>query len=104
MGDIVMNQWIVDPKGTCEDHWVDLMYVDEETGCWKYASVKWDGCIHFSQAGNVPYGEEFGTPNTERNEASCDDGMHICDIDELIDVLQSLKIKAQKHFKNRGAW
>jgi hypothetical protein len=102
-----MDDWQIDPDGIAEEHWVDLMYKPaaterDEWFCWKYASVKWDGCIHFSQAGNVPFEKYYGTAKSaKRHEAACDDDIHICDIDEMIEALVSLKAFAMEYFKNR---
>lgn len=104
-----MKEWKTDPEGTCKDHWIDLMY-DPETNeegelyCWTYAQVKWDGCIHLYKAGNVPFEKTYGTPKNKRDEAACDDYIHICDLNEYIESLISLKKKAMEHFKEQSAW
>lgn len=102
-----MTDWRIDPDRMQDKHCVDLMYQPEmgdegELYCWKYASVKWDGCIHFHQAGNVPYQKSYGIANSiNRDEAACDDYIHICDIEKMIESLTSLKKAAMEYFKNR---
>lgn len=95
--------WKNNPTGKIEDHWIDLIWQDgseENDERWMEASVKWDGCIHFRTAGNIPFSKDYGDSNSterEKNGAS-DDYIHICDIDILINQLLELKKKAIAHF------
>ncbi len=99
-----MNNWKDKPNGTKESHWIDLIYQDgheEDDNHWMAASVKWDGCIHLSTAGNVPFCKEYGDANGKRDEAACDDYIHICNIDDYIKKLLQLKDAAVKHFGDK---
>lgn len=84
--------WIDEPGGTKARHWIDL--IDPEG--WYKASVKWDGCVHFRRAYNLPY------PHPEGDDDAFEDYIHICDLDEFIARLQALKQKAIEHFG--GDW
>lgn len=104
-----MNKWKIDPNGICEDHWLDLMYDPEESedgslSFWTYAQLRWDGCIHLLKARNMPFNKIFGMPNSKRDPDAYDDYFHICDIDEMIDLLKSLKQTAMEHFKGKEDW
>ena len=65
---------------------------------WYEAMVKWDGCIHFYQAGNVPFDATFGQSEGPRDESACDDYIHICDLDDFIARLAALRDAARAHF------
>ncbi len=73
-------------------HWLELQAPDG----WWYAALKSDGCIHLYHAGNDPFGGEYGGPG--RTDHDCDDYLHICDLNELIERLQALREKAREHF------
>jgi hypothetical protein len=98
--------WINKPNGTNEESWIDLIWIDnikdnDLSYWWAECSVKWDGCIHFSTAGNIPFSEGLDSNSKKREETSaCDDYIHICDIDNMIDKLVKLKEFAMKHFTN----
>lgn len=66
--------------------------LQDEEG-WYSAYVKWDGCISFSRYFNMP----VGLMNDEEKEENTDN-MHICDIDEMIQILQELKEAALERF------
>lgn len=85
-----MPEWIKNVAGIQEDYWCD--FIDPEG--WYKAAVKWDGCIHYDSATNVP----FGIPD-RRTDSDC--YWHICDIDHEIERLQALKEAALEHF---GMW
>lgn len=90
------SDWIRDPKDRNENHWVSLKYVtpiDKGLEHWWSASVKWDGCIHFSRAYNEPF-KEHGHNGSEDNS----DYIHICDIDEYIEILTKLRDAAKIYF------
>jgi hypothetical protein len=100
-------KWSKYPFGNATDAYIDLAYdVNEEGDYWMHASPKWDGCIHLYQASNVPFSEEFGTPisNKQRDEVSCDDYIHICDLDDYIKKLLKLRKFCKNYFKNQEAW
>ena len=103
----IKNKWVEDPNGISENHWIDLIYKQEEEdelSHWAHACVKWDGCIHFDKASNVPFSKEYGFHNGNRNKEACDDYIHICDIDDFIKMLEALKQKAIEHFKDQEYW
>jgi hypothetical protein len=83
------KDWIV-IEGRNSDTWLDVRDPD---GWWS-AYVKWDGCIGLSRYFNDPMDDK------KRNDDDID-SIHICDIDETIRRLQSLKAKALEHF---GDW
>lgn len=87
-------QWILEPSGTAEDHWVDFV----DPGGWYSASVKWDGCVHFYRYFNQPHPQPKDDPTAYAQH------LHICDIDEEIARLQALKAKAIEYFAERGGW
>ncbi len=62
---------------------------------WYKAFVKWDGCFEFYRAFNIPF------PETNKHPQLIDQ-IHICDINELIEQLQALKIVAKQYFAGTG--
>ena len=89
MNDFPIEEWVDDPKGHKSDAWIDLIYQHYKDGShWVHAAVKFDGCIHYRKSYNNPL------PNDEEEQ----DYLHICDIDEMIKLLTSLKAAAIKHF------
>lgn len=74
----------------------------DNNSCWYEAFVKWDGCIHFNHAVNAPFCEEFGfhdePKKREDSSGGCDEYIHICDINELIEVLTELRDKSKQYF------
>ena len=62
--------------------------VRDEDG-WYECYMKWDGCCQYYVYSNVPAGE----PNAEEP-----DTIHICDLDQEIAGLQSLREFARQHF------
>lgn len=57
---------------------------------WWACTVKFDGCVDLTKYFNRPASEQ-----TEEEDCDC---MHICDIDEHIEMLKALKKKAIEHF------
>lgn len=81
--------WADDPKGSKCDGSIDLIYCHYKDGQhYDHASVKFDGCIHLRRAYNAPF------PKDDEDQ----DYIHICNIDEYIKQLVSLKEKAIEHF------
>ena len=83
------NCWKIN-KDKTKPHWLQVQNNNGDFG----AIVKWDGCIHLHSYGNIPYDND----PERKNPDCCDDYIHICDLDELIRNLQSLKEIAIKHF------
>ena len=85
------HNWIPRPGGTSGERWIDLISEDTANGMsddhWRGASVKWDGCVKYSRF--------FNGPGPNSKDA---DDIHICDIDEEIEWLKSLKEAALAHF------
>jgi hypothetical protein len=89
-----MNHWN-------QKHWdydsCSLLLEDPEMR-WK-ATVKPDGCFELYRAFNTP----FQTATNDmvlgdlKKDIDCD-SIHICDVDDLIERLQSLKAQAIKHY------
>lgn len=66
---------------------------------WFKATVRADGCIDLWHYHNVPLQSRT---NDEANEnMELEDYLHLCDLDDLIARLQSLKARAAEHF---GEW
>ena len=59
-----------------------------------HAAVKFDGCVDLRQYSNG-YGWNH---ECDDNCKCCEDYIHICDIDDMIDTLQKIKEEAIKHF------
>ena len=69
--------------------------------CW----VKWDGCINFFIARNIPFEKGLDSNSNKREEnGACDDYFHICNIDAMINKLIELKKVAMEHFKDLEEW
>lgn len=80
-------EWTVIPADTHEA-WLELL---DPEGMYR-AGVRFDGCIHFWKAGDNTL-----TNAPIRNEDHAD-YIHICDVDEMIARLQSIKARAKAHF------
>lgn len=93
--------WKDDPKGIKADHWLDLRgdAIDENRSDehWAHAAVKWDGCIHYSMAGQTPYSDEYGLHGSTKRDED-DEYIHICSLSRFIKKLQELEKKAKEHF------
>ncbi len=102
-----MNKWEIDPNGSSKEYYANFVCdIDKEGYFWAAATVKWDGCIHFNKAGNVPFSEEYGSPtsNKPRDSAACDDYIHICNLDDFIRKLLALRKTCKKYFPSQEAW
>lgn len=99
-------------KNKTQDHWLELKGDDgsrvwEQGQDWKkdgkpiypyHAVAKWDGCVFFSDYAN---GYGYDHEHDERCEVGngcCEQTIHICDIDDMIAMLQGIKDKAKEHF------
>lgn len=51
------------------------------------ANVKFDGCVHFNRDYHASTGGDEDT-----------DYLHICDLDEVIDILTTVRMMAKEHF------
>ena len=85
--------WVIDKTKT-KDFWLEL----KDPEGWYKASVKWDGCIHFIQYGNVSLPED----PERKSEDCCDDYLHICNLDGLIERLCALREHSKEFFISRG--
>ena len=79
--------WEVD-KNETSDSWLDV------SNEWYWAMVTWDGCVNLHKYNNAPKSEQDKLPEGERDT----DFIHICSIDEFIELLTELKLKAKQHF------
>jgi hypothetical protein len=86
--------WAVLPEKSSPGVWLEVADPDG----WYEAVVKWDGCIHFHHAGNVPFRDDFGHSTTARDKHACDDYIHLCDLDDMIARLQALREVAVGYF------
>lgn len=66
-----------------------MNFVDPEG--WYEGYVNWDGCVHINSYFNEPLPE--GKPK------QLVDRIHICDLEEYIEMLQGLKELAKQHFE-----
>lgn len=73
--------WEKDPRNKEYENCANFKSPD---GFWT-VSVRRDGCMDFVKYWNQPDGEDYDT-------------LHICDIDDHIEMLQALKKKAIEHF------
>jgi hypothetical protein len=80
------KHWVVDEEET-RPYWLDV----HDPNGWFKAIVTTDGCIHLNRYHNIPL------PEVE-DERQLTDYLHICDLDDMIARLQSLKTVAQAHF------
>lgn len=100
MGDDLWR--VVDEK--TEDHWLELV---EPGGFW-HAMVKADGCVdlrHITSGNPVDWNGEFQESVLDDATEGVDlDYLHICEVDELIERLQSLKRFAAQHFHDEDIW
>jgi hypothetical protein len=92
-----------------EDYWLEM--VGNKNGCVIYENgskigrpmwtihvvAKWDGCVDYRQYSN---GYEYDHKCGDDCQC-CEDYIHICDVDNFIDVLKSIKEQA---VKNYGEW
>jgi hypothetical protein len=92
---IETDDWKRSPDGIAGHHWIDLISeVGEDGEHWWKAYVKWDGCGQIDRAFNVP----FGAPDRDADHMASQDGLHFCDLDDLIARLTKLRDAAKKHF------
>ena len=83
-----MNYWNLTNQ---DEHVLEIQ--DPEN--WYKALVKWDGCIDFHRAYNLPFINE-----SKDDPGQLVDCLHICDINDLIQRLQALKELAKIHFQS----
>lgn len=83
-------EYLVNKNEHC---YVDFDY-KTDLGVWETAGVRWDGCINLVRYFNNAADDE------SRKVDDCD-VMHICDIDETIQLLQELKAAAIEYY---GEW
>lgn len=86
--------WEIRQDKPHDEYWIEFRDPDG----WYEAIVKWDGCIHLYRAANVPFDDVSGHSEGPRGKEACDSYVHICDVDDMILRLQSLKKAAQTHF------
>ena len=76
-----MNHWkILEDKSS--DSWLEV----QDPEGWYSAVVRFDGCIHLNRHHNYPLSERDN------------DYIHICDIDDMIERLESLKKLALDYY------
>jgi hypothetical protein len=90
----VSHEWGVDQQKTT-DNWLELKGKILGADTWRSAQVRSDGCIHFNSYANLP----LELSPDRKDPACCDDYLHICDIDELIEDLKEIKRLALAHYK-----
>lgn len=91
----ISETWVDKPLGTKADHWIDLIYKEDgQNDWWVECSVKSDGCIHYNQCSNLP----FGDVDQEENDIEY---LHICDLDNFIERMIKLRDKAKEHFGDK---
>jgi hypothetical protein len=65
----------------------------EDPEGWYDIDVRWDGCMHLTRYYNAP--REFQLVGEGKLDT---DYLHICNVDEIIALLQQAKKKAIEHF------
>lgn len=88
-----MGEWKT--RGTPAPHWIDVEVRDDECPPSWRASLRFDGCVHLNRYFNGFDPDSKTGPSSKDNDT---DYMHICDLDELIELLQQLKSEALEHF------
>ena len=85
-----MRDWVIDPKKTTP-LWLEVRYKDVTGGDdspdsppWFAAYVKWDGCLEIWE----------WEPRSRIEHAA----LHVCDLDEHIEMWMKLRDIAQVHF------
>lgn len=88
------------------EYWLRLVSEVNNAGAkpqhWWAATAKWDGCVDLYHAGNVPFGEEFGQAGGHRDSSACDCYIHICNLDDLIARLTTLRDVWRAKFGDGG--
>ena len=84
------TDWKKQINGTYDEYWIDLLSEDQ----FYRACVKADGCIHFYQSCNGRFNEE----GVHEPEKDTEDYIHICDVEQWIERLTSLRDWAKRHF------
>jgi len=86
-------EWKRDTEYENVAHFARLI-LDDDGDNWYKCSVKWDGCIHFYRAYNNPFNHDVKKIDT--------DYIHICNLDEYIEILTKLRETAKEYFANHG--
>lgn len=81
--------WRGIPEKT-QEHWLEV----EDPEGWYSAAIRFDGCIHFHRYYNTP--KHLQTEGDKDSDMT--DYLHICDIDDMISRLRTLKALAVAHF------
>ena len=67
--------------------------LESDCGYWM-VNIKYDGCVDIERAHNVRFGDE-----TPENDHMClRDYLHICDWDDFVEEMGSIKGLAEAHF------
>lgn len=97
-------------KDKTKDYWLEIkgddgsrVVIGDDEKNWEpiypyHAVAKWDGCVMYSDYANG-YGYDHKHDESCANgNGCCEQTIHICDIDDFIEMLQKLKEKAKEHF------
>lgn len=71
----------------CDD--CQRQYIDRDG--WWFVWLRADGCVELKQARNVPYSAEHGWPWAARKHPALDEAVHICEVDEWIELLRGIE-------------
>lgn len=58
---------------------------------WFAFRARWDGCIDYYEANNVPFSKEYGLHNQIRDVYYCDQNIHICSIRNHIEGMELIR-------------
>mgnify|MGYP000051673140 FL=1 len=86
----MMKPWEVTLAGTGVDGDKIYLHLEDPEG-WYSVRIKWDGCIELIRYHNRPlFADNLDPQDVNR--------LHICDLDDFIERLQSLRQEAVAHF------
>lgn len=89
-------EWILDPGAEHSEgthFFIGEIGNTEPLHYWRYASVRWDGCMHLYRAWNYPFTKE----NDHNRDSDCD-CQHICGVEDEIDKLKGLLVAIKKYY------
>ena len=95
-----------------QDHWLELEGQDEGCGTcvdgklipiWNvHVICKWDGCTIYNDYSNGYGWDHKHDAECERGAGCCEQSIHICDVDNFIEELKTIKQMGVEFFKDKG--
>lgn len=102
-----MSMKLIKIEDKTKDYWLELKGDDgsriiegnKQTPIYPiHAVAKWDGCVIYRDFANGYGYDHKHDDSCEAGIGCCEQVIHICDIDEMIETLQGIKEQAIKHF------